>query len=247
MRLRGATMFWIMGGRELVLAIVACVCPALFDPVETQITHPRWAGFVAWDLVMPVFLFLVGVSLPFAQAKRPAPDESRWSTYGRIVRRVALLWILGMIAQGSLLKFRWDELELYSNTLQAIAVGYMIASLALLHLQVRGQLVLLAALVVGYWVFLTCVPFGGHAAGTLDAHGKFAALRGPMGIRSVPPRSQLYLDRYQLGFRCHRIAGNNRWASFAKPSAYPAQTFGVDEFGRCLRFSRMVVELLAPF
>jgi hypothetical protein len=42
------------------------------------------------------------------------------TTYGRIVRRVAVLWVLGMLAQGSLLKFQihgLQGLELYSNTL----------------------------------------------------------------------------------------------------------------------------------
>ena len=44
--------------------------PPLVDAFETQVTHPKWQGFVAWDMVMPVFLFLVGTSMPFALAKR---------------------------------------------------------------------------------------------------------------------------------------------------------------------------------
>ena len=100
--LRGFAMFWLIGGRELCLAVVAWVYPPLSDAFETQVTHPRWEGFVAWDMVMPVFLFLVGTSMPFALAKRREQGVPLGMTYWRIARRVLVLWILGMVAQGSL-------------------------------------------------------------------------------------------------------------------------------------------------
>jgi predicted acyltransferase len=167
-------MFWIIGGRELALAVVACLVPSLYDAFETQVTHPKWEGFVAWDLVMPVFLFVVGVAMPFALGKRVEQGEPLRSTYGRIARRFVLLWILGMIAQGSLLKYSLPGLELYSNTLQAIAVGYLVTSVALLHLSLAGQIGLFTAFVLGYWALLTQVPFAGHAAGTLEQTANFA-------------------------------------------------------------------------
>jgi predicted acyltransferase len=171
--LRGFTAFWMMGGRELLLAAVVCFCPALFDAVETQVTHRIWAGYVAWDLVMPLFLFLVGTSLPFALNDR-REQLGLWPTYRRIARRVVVLWILGMIAQGSLLKFDLHGLEWYSNALQAIAVGYLVASIALLHLPLAGQLILFAVLVLVYWVLLAFVPFAEHSAGTLEKAVNFA-------------------------------------------------------------------------
>ena len=178
--LRGFTMFWIIGGRELVLGIVACTYPSLSDAVETQLTHARWRGFVTWDMIMPVFLFVVGVAMPLAMAKRIQQHQSLRSTYLRIARRVALLWCLGIIAQTMKYQMFFPETpgafipELYSNTLQAIAVGYLVTSLALLHLRLRGQLVLLAALVVGYWAVLAFIPFDGHPAGTLERTTNFA-------------------------------------------------------------------------
>lgn len=166
--LRGFAMFWLIGGRELALAGAACLYPSLYDWVDIQLTHPRWRGFVAWDMVMPLFLFVVGAAMPFAMAKRLEQGGPSRQIYWRIARRVALLWILGMLAQGSLIKWRLDQLELFSNALQAIAVGYLVTSLALLYLGVAGQIVLFAGLVLGYWALLAFVPFGGHAAGTLE-------------------------------------------------------------------------------
>jgi predicted acyltransferase len=161
-------MFWLIGGRELAIAAAACVSISLGDAVETQLTHPRWQGFVTWDTIMPMFLFLVGASMPFALGKRMQQDESMSSIYWRIARRVILLWILGMIAQKSLIKYDMSRLELYSNALQAIAMGYLVTSIALLHLPLSGQIGLFAGLTLSYWVLLSYIPFAGHPGGTLE-------------------------------------------------------------------------------
>jgi predicted acyltransferase len=170
--LRGFTMFWLIGGRELTLSLVACLYPPFYDAVETQLTHTKWQGFVTWDLIMPIFLFVVGAAMPLAMAKRLEHDRSLGPTYLRIARRVLSLWILGMIAQE--IKYEPESLELYSNSLQAIALGYFVTSIAVLHLRLTGQIALFAALLVSYWALLTFVPFAGSPAGTLEQSANFA-------------------------------------------------------------------------
>ena len=102
------------------------------------------------------------------------------AAYWRIIRRVAVLWILGIVVQHLRYHVTWPELErfyqpeLYNNALQAIAVGYLVTSLALLHLSIRGQIVLFFALLLGYWALLVFVPFGGYPAGTLTQTANFA-------------------------------------------------------------------------
>lgn len=167
-------MFWLIGGADLVVAIVRCLNPAWGDTVALETLHARWTAFAAWDMIGPLFLFVVGVAMPFALGKRVDQDQPLSATYWRIARRFAVLWVLGIIAQGSALRYHIEGLELYSNTLQAIAVGYVVTSLALLHLRVRGQLILFAALLLGYWALLALVPFAGHAAGTLERNANFA-------------------------------------------------------------------------
>jgi predicted acyltransferase len=164
--LRGFAMFWLIGGRELTLATVTLLHPAWTDWLDTQLTHPKWRGFVAWDMVMPVFLFLVGTSMPFSLAKRCELGLPLWSTYWRVARRVAVLWLLGTIAQ--YVKYNAEGMELYSNALHAIAVGYLLTSLALLYLRAKGQIILFVGLVLGYGALLMFVPFGDHPGGTLE-------------------------------------------------------------------------------
>src|SRR5687767_850846 len=41
-----------------------------------QNEHVQWAGCVYWDLIQPSFMFMVGVAMPFAFARRAALGDS---------------------------------------------------------------------------------------------------------------------------------------------------------------------------
>lgn len=172
--LRGFDMFWITGGKPVFAALVGLFVSPLPDWFQYQLQHPAWEGFSAWDLIMPLFLFIVGSAMPFAFARRLEAGQSKRELYRRIARRVIVLWVLGMIAQGNLLQFDLSTLHPFSNTLQAIAVGYLVASIALIHLSVVWQFVLAAVLLVGYWLLMLLVPVPGHGAGVLEPHANLA-------------------------------------------------------------------------
>ncbi len=117
------------------------------------------------DWIMPLFLFCSGTAIPFAFAKYEAQGRSKAWMYGRIARRVLVLWILGMICQGNLLKYDWDKLKWFSNTLQSIAVGYCFSAIFLMNCKPRTQVIIAGALLVGYWALMMFVRtpdgFGG--------------------------------------------------------------------------------------
>jgi predicted acyltransferase len=165
--LRGFDMFWIMGGGPFVMALCKLFANPLPRWLDRQFDHVPWEGFVAWDLIMPLFLFIVGVAMPFSIGKRIEFGQRRAQIYGKVAYRVVLLWILGMVAQGHLLDFDSHNLQFYSNTLQAIAAGYLASSIALVELKVRGQAVLTFALLVIYWLLLAFVPVPGYGAAIL--------------------------------------------------------------------------------
>jgi predicted acyltransferase len=172
--LRGFDMFFIVGGRELVFALAALfnggVRPAW---MKHQLEHVPWEGFVAYDLIMPLFLFLSGVTIPISAKHWQTQPRSK--VYLRILRRVALLWILGMIAQGNLLEFNLARLRLFSNTLQAIAAGYIVAALAELHIpKLKGRLILTVALLIAFWALLTFVPLPGAGQPMLEPKANLA-------------------------------------------------------------------------
>lgn len=119
-----------------------------------QFGHELWEGFRAWDLVMPLFLFMVGAAMPFAFEKFKS-DPNKKPIYRKIIRRFIILFILGMVVQGNLLSLDPLQIRLYTNTLQAIAAGYLIAAIFQLHLSNRNQYIATAVLLVGYWALLT--------------------------------------------------------------------------------------------
>jgi len=75
--------------------------------------------------------------------------------YRKIIKRFVLLFIFGMIVQGNLLGLNPDSLYLYSNTLQAIATGYLIAAIILLHCSFRYQVLITLLLLLLYWIPMT--------------------------------------------------------------------------------------------
>jgi len=88
------------------------------------ITHAAWSGLTVADLVFPMFLLAVGLSLPLAQDGR----EPRVGI-GRIVRRSALLWLIGfgisLIVHPSL--YRADMR--FTGVLQRIGIVYLVCAL----------------------------------------------------------------------------------------------------------------------
>jgi predicted acyltransferase len=173
--LRGFDMFWIVGGDKLAIAVIGLFPTAAWTvEAERQLHHMLWDGFTAWDLIMPLFLFVVGAVMPFSFARRLELGHSKRQLYFKIIRRTLILFVLGMAVQGHLLDFNLSTLHVFANTLQAIAVGYFIAGILMLTTPVWGQVVAAIVLMIGYWLLLMYVPVRGHGAGVLEQHANIA-------------------------------------------------------------------------
>jgi predicted acyltransferase len=165
--LRGFDMFWIVGGQQLVMAFLAIFINPFPDWLDYQFDHVPWIGFSAWDMIMPLFLFIAGVSMPFSIAAR-AKNSGYAAAYKKIIRRVIILWVLGMMVQGHLLEFDLSKLHFYSNTLQSIAAGYLVAAVLLLHCGLATQLIAVPVLLWIYCLAIVFIPIPGYGAFALD-------------------------------------------------------------------------------
>jgi len=58
--------------------------------------------------------------------------------------------------------------------LQRIAVVYLVAALAWLHLGPRSRVALTLSLLAGYWLAMVLIPVPGHGAGDLSPDGNLA-------------------------------------------------------------------------
>ncbi len=167
--LRGFDLFVLVALGPLVINYTtAAEGPAW---LADAFTHKSWEGFSFWDLIMPLFVFMSGVSIPFA-LQRQKQTKAYGSFALRLVKRVMLLWLLGMVCQGNLLAFDPDRIYLYSNTLQSIAVGYAVGAVMFMFSSVRTQMFAFIALLVAYWAAMKFISVGGYGGGnyTPDAN-----------------------------------------------------------------------------
>ncbi len=170
--LRGLDMMLLTGGAGILAGLLDLSCGGQM-PAEwaQQFRHADWGGaFTCWDMVMPLFIFIVGASMPFAFAGYRRRGGARWylPTLRRVLRRVALLFVLGMLVQGNLTSADPQRMSLFCNTLQAIATGYLIATPFLMFTRVRGQFFGAIACLALYWAALRFIPYGGHAGGRFE-------------------------------------------------------------------------------
>ena len=117
-----------------------------------QVDHVKWEGCVFWDIIQPAFMFMVGVAMPFAFAKRRASGQSFRQQLGHAAKRALGLLLLGM-ALTSITSGK-ATLE-FIRVLQQIAIGYFLAFF-LLDRKVWVQGAAAAIILVGYtlaWMF----------------------------------------------------------------------------------------------
>src|SRR4051812_22605941 len=94
--LRGFDMFWIIGGDALFHALNRLVKGnPIMGAIATQLDHVQWEGFHFYDLIFPLFVFIVGVSIVFSLSKRAA-TESRGQAAMQVLRRAAILYLFGL-------------------------------------------------------------------------------------------------------------------------------------------------------
>jgi predicted acyltransferase len=196
--LRGFDMMWIVGADAVGGALSQLRGGPAVRFAAAQLDHSQWSGIRFYDLIFPLFVFMVGVAIPFS-LDRIVSAEGRREAMGRVARRTFLLYLLGLFYYGGL-STTLDQLRLL-GVLQRIALCYCGASLLYLWLSPRGLVAVVVGLLLGYWALLTFVPVPGFGAGDFrEGHnlanwidGRFLPLRkwdgdhDPEGLLSTFP------------------------------------------------------------
>jgi predicted acyltransferase len=171
--LRGFDMLWIIGGSEVLIELAKGSGIPFLQGMEVNFHH-QWGQFHFYDLIMPLFLFIVGAVMPFSFGKRLEHGDTKKKLYRHVLKRVFVLYLLGLIASGHLLKFDLSKLHLWTDTLHAIAMGYLVSSILVLELKVRWQIAVTAALLLLYWGVMALVPVPGIGAGVYERNANLA-------------------------------------------------------------------------
>lgn len=172
--LRGFAMFWIIGTDDILVGLNAVVqqgeahTHSFVAFLAEQFQHVAWEGFHFYDLIFPLFIFVMGASVVLSLEKTMAAGGRR-TAYKRIVRRFVLLYLLGMWCEGGVSTLFRENLV--CGVLQRLALCYLITSLLYCHLGRRGLVSACVLMLVGYWAVLAIVPNPENGQTTLlDEH-----------------------------------------------------------------------------
>ncbi len=117
-----------------------------------QNEHVEWEGCRYWDLIQPSFMFMVGVAMPFALARRTALGQSWARQFRHVLLRAFNLILIGVFLD----LFGAEKFQLgFIRVLQQIAIGYVFAFFVVGR-SFRTQGLAAAAILVGYnllWMF----------------------------------------------------------------------------------------------
>src|SRR6202012_5451767 len=149
--LRGFDMFWILGADSLVYALHEMSPNGLTNFFATQLDHAPWQGFHFYDLIFPMFVFMMGVSTVFSLTKIIA-TEGRAAAVHRVLRRGILLFIIGLIYSGGFTN-PWPDMRLM-GVLNRIALAYTFGGLLFIFFRTRALVAIAATLLLGYWALL---------------------------------------------------------------------------------------------
>lgn len=171
--LRGFDMLWIVGGDQLVRNADKYFDWPPLQWLAGQMYHPSWEGFSAYDLIFPLFLFIVGVTIPFSLQSKLENGVPKWKIYLRISRRLLLLLLLGVVYNGGL-KLTGFESTRFGSVLGFIGIGYFFAALIVMNFRIKGQVLWFIGILLGYWAVVEWIPVPNYGAGVITPEGSLA-------------------------------------------------------------------------
>jgi len=153
--LRGFDMFWITGGDSFFQALATALPVAPLMVLHQQLDHKAWQGLAFYDLIFPLFVFIVGVSIVFSLS-RVLEQGGKKAAVKRILVRGLLLYLIGVFLYGGISK-GFDNIR-WLGVLQRIAICYTCAALIFLVFRVRGMAIICVSVLLGYWAVTQFVP-----------------------------------------------------------------------------------------
>lgn len=144
---------------------------AIYPPLE----HATWNGWTPTDLIFPFFLFIAGVTTHLSLTSRRARGDDESAIRRQIIRRGALIFLLGFLVNG-FPYFTWGDVAGVADptfiqrvidrllhwrimgVLQRIGIAYMLAGLLSQGKSLKRQVMTIVSLLFGYWFVMTVLP-----------------------------------------------------------------------------------------
>ena len=196
--------------------------PGTWSAIYPPLRHAEWHGWTPTDLVFPFFLFIVGITTQLSLTARRERGDDDAALRRQIIRRAGLIFLFGLAVNGFPF-FTWgvvagnpdpsfldrivDRLEHWRimGVLQRIALAYLVAALVAVRASVRTQVLVTAALLLGYWLVMTVLP----VPGTNGTPG--ALLLDTPGATMAAWWDRVFLDWSRVGMGNHLWINSRTW------------------------------------
>ncbi len=182
--------------------------------VPGVLQHAAWgAGVTLTDVVFPWFLFTMGVAIPLSFEAARRRGTSAWALATRVVRRSALLFLLGLLVYTAV---HWRPYW-GLGILQMLGLTYLVGAAGMAAPPASRAAVALT-LAAGHWALLTLAPVPGVGAGVLEEDRNvlrylnlaYFQRYGLAGLPSLVPQSAVVLAGTVVGHVLTQAAGSAR-------------------------------------
>lgn len=170
--LRGFDMIWIMGLGGLIEKFAKTKNTPFWNIVAYHFEHPYWDGFAFWDLIFPLFMFLVGVSSVYSLDKGLEKGKTRSQLVFKVAKRGLILILLGIVYNNGLELRPVSDIR-FPSVLGKIGATYAFANIIYLYAGKRMQWVWFWGFLIGYWLLLKFTSAPGYLPGDLTEPGNF--------------------------------------------------------------------------
>jgi predicted acyltransferase len=156
---RGITMFLLVAESTQLYSGLPRLFPegSLLHGLALQFHHHPWNGLRFWDLVQPYFMFIVGVAMVFSLQKRWDRGDSWAQTTRHILRRCAILFVLGVVLHcGYSREMVWELWNVLTQLSFTILLAYLI-----MRLPAGTQLAISLGLLLGIELLYRGFPLDG--------------------------------------------------------------------------------------
>jgi len=200
--LRGFDMFFIfLPDPAPCIIFVFLAMIGLGDTAfAAQFDHVRWSGLHFYDCIFPLFLFIAGVTWPYSLANQRAKGSSDLKISLKILRRSALLFLLGAMVQTKIdglqetgiLQFDWQTFRVWS-VIGRIGIAWGVSAFLYLWFGRRSRIMIAIAILLGMWALM-----------------RFAVAPGaPDGVNPLIDRQWMWARWFDTNFltTAHRAEG----------------------------------------
>jgi predicted acyltransferase len=201
-----------------VAAMLLVNDPGTWSAIYPPLAHAPWHGWTPTDLIFPFFLFIVGITTQISIGARRARGDDEGAIRRQILKRGALIFLFGLLVNGFPF-FTWGAVDGNADpsflarvldrpehwrimgVLQRIGIAYVISALIATRVNVKTQVIVTAAILVGYSIVMRALPVP-------DSNGTpgYLLLDNPQATMAA------YWDRFFLDWSRFGL-GNHLWAS----------------------------------